>query len=268
VATHGRRLIFQLFEATALWFCTLIAAVLALGSVAPAHLADFTVAAGLGLLLAFAFHWWWPSREALQNHAAHAHPRQSQSLQGTMLVARIQWRRRMGPAPTWLGALVVLVATSVAGLASRNNANGTIGMSVLAGAAVLAGGVFGQIDAKLVRFLGHQPFSVIRILASSALATPCVIAICTAVAGLIIGASPRVACSTAAGVGGLLAVYTFGAGLHALAGHPRFASFAALVDLVVSIVLLTVYAPLIGILAPVRIVMLVRRARRLRWRDL
>ncbi len=269
VVAHRRRLIFRLFEATGLWFCGLMCAALALVSVAPAHLAGFAAAAGLGLLLTMGFHWWRSPHENLYSRAVHAPGRKPKSLHGMMLVARIQWRRRMDPAPAWLGAVVTLVvATSVAALASHNNANAAIGMSVLAAAALLAGGVFGRIDAELVRFLGHQPFPVLRILASSALATPCLIAIFTAVAGMVIGESPLIACSTAAGVGGLLAVFTIGSGLHALAGQPRFASFAALVDLAVGIVLLTAYAPLLWILAPARVVMLVQRARRLRWADL
>ena len=268
VAARKRRLAFWLLETALLWAGLLVCAAGALASLAPSHLIAFIPAAVLGALLAAGWLWLWSPRQKAYVGPSKAETAEVRSVRGWLLIARIQWRRQIGPAPVWVYAAAASCATTAAAaLSYRNNASASVGAAVLTIGALVSGALFGRVDASLARFLGREPVSLAQLVASAALPTPLVVTAVLAAAGLVIGLPPMIAWWSAAAVGGLLSAYLVTAVLHALGGKERFASFAAGVDLAICAAMLTIYAPLLWVWAPARAIVLTRRAGRLRWTD-
>ena len=257
---------YRMLEAALLWSCVLIFASAALATVAPRQLIGFIPAALLGLVATWSLMRLRSPQMQQHNGASDGANRVRPSLRGRLLVARLQWRGRTGRVPAWLAAVTLASFTvGIAALAYRNNADPSLGAGALAAGALLGGAVLGRIDAGLVNFVGHEPLSLMQIVLSAALPTPIMVAISLAGAGVAIGLPPQIALSAAAGVGVGLAAYLAAAVLHALSGRVRFANFAAGIELAICTALLAIYAPLLWVWAPVRVVVLARQAGRLRW---
>ncbi len=268
VAGPKRRIAYHLFETSLLWLALLVCAVFALAPIASSRLVDFLVAATMGAGLASFLVMQGRDRIDHRSGSMAEAGSKAQSLTGPMLVARIQWRRRVGLTPAWAGGAAIGLVTMVAAiLAHKNNVNADISEAVLVGGALAGGAVAGRIDPKLVRFVGHEPLPLARIVAAVALPTPVAVLLGTVLGASAIGLEATIACGIGLGAAGLLATYLSLAVLHALAGRPRFASFSAGVDLTICAAFLAIYAPLLWVWAPVRTIALIRQARRRRWME-
>ena len=85
--------------------------------------------------------------------------------------------------------------------------------------------------------------------------------------GTLTGLPLGLALATALDVGVALVVYSTVILLHALGRATRFPTFAAGIDLTIVLVMAVVFTPLALVWTISRGIVLVRAARRLRWRD-
>ena len=190
------------------------------------------------------------------------------SLSGPLLIARLQWRRRVGPFPASIGAVGLAITGGFAtALAIRNNPDPNVGSGVLGVAGLVGGIILASLDLSLLRFAGREPRSLLNLIMNFALASPVVVMICVLIIGALAGVSITTALAIALGVGMVIFAYSTTLVLHALGEASRFSSFTAGVELTIVLIIMAVFAPLAFVWTIARGVMLARAARRLRWRD-
>ena len=270
LARRGRATAWLLLEAGSV-FAGLVAwltlALLTLDSLrAPAFLAASLVGAG-GISTALCF-----LNNRTEAGAATTDSRggnaELRSLSGRMLIARLQWRRRVGPIPAWLGAgILALLGGLATALAVRNNPNPAIGAGVLGVTGLVSGTVLASLDVGLLRFAGREPSSLRHLVRDFAVGSPVVVTGGLLMIGTLTGLPLGLALATALDVGVALVVYSTVILLHALGRATRFPTFAAGIDLTIVLVMAVVFTPLALVWTISRGIVLVRAARRLRWRD-
>lgn len=176
-------------------------------------------------------------------------------------------RRRIGPAPIFVLA-AVLLATAGAGGALANQNNGpTAGAGVVLAFSVAAAWLLVDIDLNVVRQLGHEPIGLVR-LCSMFVGPALVVMIGALAAAFAAGLGLKFALVIATLMVMAVLVYVLLLILNGLVLSPPAARMAASVD-----VALAVGLPLMaGVWGEFwiigRIFMLILAAGRLRWRDL
>lgn len=178
--------------------------------------------------------------------------------------------RRRAILPVWLFALVVwTLGAAIAGLAAHNNHNPGIGFVILSVAALISGGLIASPDLAVVRLAARQPISVHRLLILFCALPLILTLVLTLGAGLAAGLGSAMAAGAAAFATLTLATWLILLIPHAMMRSPRGAVGLAAGDLVLT--LLIKAAALFGLLAVaylvVRIVVNLRAAARLRWRE-
>ena len=190
------------------------------------------------------------------------------SLSGPLLIPRLQWRRRVGPFPAWIGAIGLAVIGGLAtALAVRNNADPNVGSGVLGILGLIGGLIFASLDLGLLRFAGQEPGSLSRLIMNFAFASPVVVTMGILLIGTLAGLPPRSDVTIAIGVGTMILLYSTTILLHALGEASRFPVFAAGIDLTIVLVIAVIFAPLALVWTVARGAILARSAQRLRWRE-
>ena len=264
LATARKRAAWRLTEAYAAFGVMMFLPALALLTLDPLRAPSF-IAAGVGgaaivgaTTLASK-----PERSALRDMAKGRSGATQVSWRGPLLVARLQWRRRIGPLPGWLAAaLVSLLGALATALAVNNNPGSNIGAVVLAATGLVAGVLLASLDLDLLRFRAREPGTLLSLIGAFAGPSPLVMIAVLTLVGAMSGLPFGTAFAVGLGVGATLAIYSTVILLHALRGATRFPVFAAGVDLTIATILAALFAPLALGWGTARAFLLVRSARR------
>lgn len=181
---------------------------------------------------------------------------------GALVLLHAVLRERVGGAPR-VFLLCVLVCVALAAIQFTAARQSGLALTVGLGALALCGLVANRSDARLVRFVGQQPFHlravVLRLLAPGLLAT------CACALALGVGVAQPMWWPAAGVVISAVLLFALNEQLHLLS-RGATARLAAQIDLSIAVVLGLAFAPLAAAWIGWRILMLWRRAGHERWR--
>jgi hypothetical protein len=185
----------------------------------------------------------------------------------SLMLAWVHLRRKAGPAPLFVLAGALFALAAVAGALANQNSGPTVGVAVVLTFGLLAAILLADIDLSLVRQLGHEPLSLVRLL--SLFPGPLLLVMAGGMAAtLLAGLSLLFATVVAMIMGVGMLVYLVVLLLNGLVRSPPAARISAAIDVGLAVALPLMIGPwgeawLIG-----RVFLLILAARRLRWRDL
>lgn len=185
----------------------------------------------------------------------------------SLMLGWVHLRRRVGPAPLFILAIALFVLGAGAGALANQNSGPTAGVAVVMAFGVLAAILLADIDLSLVRYLGHEPLSLVRLL--SLFPAPLLLVMAGGMAaGLAAGLGLLFATIIAMMMGVGMLVYLIVLLLNGLVRSPPAARISAGIDVGLAVALPVMIGPWGEVWLIGRVFLLILAARRLRWRDL